>query len=214
MGLQQGAGAGGVLLRPVRAAVRPARARALEPRACSTICLAVLVGLALVFAPWASSSTRPDRAAQPQGGGLQPARVLLPGQLAVLRPEHLRALPGRGDGRRGRGAAVDAAPADVGRLGAGCSPCCGRRWCCRCRSPAWPRCWSGLVVLGGAALGPELAARWRLRRVAAIGARRARLPGHDPARPGRARLGRRRHSGRSTSSRAASNCSPAARCTG
>ena len=102
--LHQGAGAGRLLLRPVRAALRAARAVG-GRRSLARRCLAVLVALALVFAASASSSTRRSRAAaQPEGHRLQPVRVLLPGQLAVLRPEHLRALPRRRDdrGRRGR----------------------------------------------------------------------------------------------------------------
>ncbi len=45
-------------------------------------------------------------AAQPEGHRLQPVRVLLPRQLAVLRSEHLRALSGDGHDRPRRAAAV------------------------------------------------------------------------------------------------------------
>ncbi|CAA9513326.1 MAG: hypothetical protein AVDCRST_MAG69-2611, partial [uncultured Solirubrobacteraceae bacterium] len=47
-------------------------------------------------------------AAQSQGDRLQPDRGVLPGQLAVLRSQHLRALPRRGDARRHVGPPVDA----------------------------------------------------------------------------------------------------------
>jgi len=50
-------------------------------------------------------------AAEPEGDRLQPGRGVLPRQLAVLRPEHLRPLPRAGDDRPGRRAAVAAARA-------------------------------------------------------------------------------------------------------
>ena len=66
---------------------------------------------------------------QPEGHRLQPARGLLPGQLAVLRPQHLRALPrdrdaaARRRGCCGRAASARSWPARC------CSPCCGAGWC-------------------------------------------------------------------------------------
>ncbi len=63
-----------------------------------------LAGIALGRADGARRRARVDRlrgvrdpppAAQPEGHRLQPARGLLPRQLAVLRPEHLRPLPRR-----------------------------------------------------------------------------------------------------------------------
>ena len=48
---------------------------------------------------------------QPEGDRLQPAAGLLPGQLALLRPEHLRALPRDRDAARRRVAAVGPARA-------------------------------------------------------------------------------------------------------
>src|SRR5207302_7603789 len=42
---------------------------------------------------------QPAALVEPQGHRVEPVRVVLPRELAVLRPEHLRALPGRGDGR-------------------------------------------------------------------------------------------------------------------
>ena len=54
-------------------------------------------------------------AAEPEGHRLQPGRGVLPRQLAVLRPQHLRALPGAGDDRARRRAAVDAPAAHAWR---------------------------------------------------------------------------------------------------
>ena len=68
-----------------------------------------LVVLALVFAAigfWEFQTRQP--AAEPEGDRLQPGRGVLPRQLAVLRPEHLRALPRAGDDRAGERAAVGA----------------------------------------------------------------------------------------------------------
>ena len=45
---------------------------------------------------------------EPEGDRVEPVRVLLPGQLAVLRPEHLRALPRGRDVAAGGGAALGA----------------------------------------------------------------------------------------------------------
>ena len=62
----------------------------------------VLVALALVFAGDRLLGVRDaPPAAEPEGDRLQPGRGVLPRQLAVLRPEHLRALPGAGDDRAG-----------------------------------------------------------------------------------------------------------------
>ena len=95
--------------------------------------------------PSASSSARTGRlliSNAKVARGERPQAVL-PGQLAVLRPEHLRALPRADDDPAGaRRAAVERR----GRGRSRCSPprsrCCGRGSCCRCRSRASPRCWS------------------------------------------------------------------------
>ena len=108
VGLRPRAVAGHLLLRPVRAALRAARAdrlvaaprRPLPRRAAR-----------------ARGGVRGDRlrrvraaraAAQSEGHQLQPVRVLFPRELAVLRSEHLRALPRHGHARAHRGAAVGA----------------------------------------------------------------------------------------------------------
>ena len=53
-------------------------------------------------------------ALEPEGHRVEPVRELLPRQLAVLRPEHLRPLPGAGDDRARGAAAVAAAAARHG----------------------------------------------------------------------------------------------------
>ena len=68
-------------------------------------------------------------ALEPEGDRVEPVRELLPRQLAVLRPEHLRPLPGAGDGRARRAAAVAAAPARHRDHARSSSPCCGAAWC-------------------------------------------------------------------------------------
>ena len=64
---------------------------------------------------------------EPQGGRGQPVRQLLQGQLGLLRPQHLRALPGAGDDRGEHDACCGAAPARGADRGG---------WC-------WPGCWPG-----------------------------------------------------------------------
>ncbi len=90
-------------------------------------CLAVAVGLAVVFAGRRVRRVLPQGAVpEPEGRRGQPVRQLFPGQLALLRPEHLRALPGarddRGDDRR----AVERAPARRGDRRRRRSPGCWR----------------------------------------------------------------------------------------
>ena len=83
-----------LLLRPVRAAVRAAAVRCAGRVELARRCLGVLVALALVFSARRVRRVRDAHAApQPEGHRLQPVRELLPGQLPVLRPQHLRALP-------------------------------------------------------------------------------------------------------------------------
>ena len=134
-------------------------------------------------------------------------QALLPGQLAVLRPEHLRALPGADDDRcsppsllwtrRPRDGVADRAPR---------SACCGRGWCSRCRSRASPRCCVGLAVLGRAAL--EAAGRCSARSPSLAGVAVARRA----ARPGLAGDRDRARRPRWTRRRAAASTSSAARC--
>ena len=99
--LRPGAGERRLLLRAVRAAVRAARAGARGRRGWRARASACSSALALVFAAigFVEYATR-HLLLEPEGHRLQPVRVLLPGQLAVLRPEHLRALPGARDARR------------------------------------------------------------------------------------------------------------------
>ena len=65
---------------------------------------------------------------EPEGGRGEPVRQLLPRQLAVLRPEHLRALPGarddRGDDRR----AVESRRREIAARGGSCSRGCSAGW--------------------------------------------------------------------------------------
>ena len=140
--LRPRAGERRLLLRPLRAAVRARGARGVDAAAgarrasaCSS-CLA----LALVGRRLRRVRDAPP-VPQPEGHRLQPARGLLPGQLAVLRPQHLRALPGDRDARcssawllwarrqREVVAGGAAARGAVGRAGADAS-----------RSRASPRC--------------------------------------------------------------------------
>ena len=131
-------------------------------------------------------------AAQPEGDRLQRARGVLPGQLALLRPEHLRPLPLARDARARRGAALGAAAARRAARGRSCWPCSGAASCSRSRSRASPGCCAGLFVLA--------ALRFPVRRVAAArprggdrrARRRARLPVRAAARPGRRGVARRR----------------------
>ena len=73
---------------------------------------------------------RPPAALQREGPGGQRPQALLPGQLAVLRPEHLRALPGADDDRAGRDARLEPRPR---------APCCSSRC-------ALGVLWAGLVL--------------------------------------------------------------------
>ena len=72
-------------------------------------CLAILAGLALVFVGvgFYEYADAPGPA-EPEGHQRERVRVVLPRQLAVLRPEHLRPLPGDRDAARRRRAAVGA----------------------------------------------------------------------------------------------------------
>ena len=124
-----GARAGRLLLRPVRRPVRAARAGPVDA------------------APGRGDARRARRpgdrarrrrllgvrdeapAAEPAGHQLEPVRVLLPRQLALLRPEHLRALPHRRDDRRGRGGGVDVALAHRARRRRRPRASCGRGSC-------------------------------------------------------------------------------------
>ena len=94
------------------------------------VCLGVLVVLALALVGRRLRRVRDaPPVPQPEGHRVQPARGLLPGQLAVLRPQHLRALPrdrdapARRRGCCGRAASARSWPARC------CSPCCGAGWC-------------------------------------------------------------------------------------
>ena len=81
------------------------------------VCLGVLVVLALALVGRRLRRVRDaPPVPQPEGHRLQPARGLLPGQLAVLRPQHLRALPGDRDAPA-RGVAAVGAPPARGRGG-------------------------------------------------------------------------------------------------
>ena len=82
----------------------------------------------------------PPAALQREGPGVQRPQALLPGQLAVLRPEHLRALPRADDDRARRDAGLEPRPPHRGCSSRSRSACCGRAWCCRCRSRASRRC--------------------------------------------------------------------------
>ena len=64
-------------------------------------CLAVAVALAVVFAGIGFVEyDRKQLFLNPKVVAAEPVRQLLPGELAVLRPQHLRALPRAGDDRR------------------------------------------------------------------------------------------------------------------
>ena len=108
--LLQSAREHGVLLRAVRTAVRVVARGEVDPRAA----VAVPGGRG-----GAGGGVRGDRlrrvrpqaaVPQPEGGGGRPVRKLLPGELALFRPQHLRALPRAGDDRGDDGGAVERAP--------------------------------------------------------------------------------------------------------
>ena len=100
------------LLRAVRGAVPAAVRRGVERRAPAPRLLADhRAGDPVRRRRLLRVRERPPAALQRQGPGSQRAQALLPGQLAVLRPEHLRALPRAGDDRARRDAASGAATA-------------------------------------------------------------------------------------------------------
>ncbi len=93
---------------------------------------------------------------QPEGRRGQPVRQLLPRQLVVLRPEHLRPFPRARDDRAEHDGDVELAPSRCPLRGRRCSPGCSRASSRASRSRASPRCCSALAVLA--------AWRWDPRR--------------------------------------------------
>ncbi len=74
-------------------------------------CLAVAVGARGRVRGDRLRRVRPQAAVpEPEGGGGRPVRQLLPGELALLRPEHLRPFPRAGDDRGDDSGAVEHAP--------------------------------------------------------------------------------------------------------
>ena len=120
-------------------------------------------------------------AAQPEGDRLQRARGVLPGQLALLRPEHLRPLPLAGDARARRA----------------CCSGSGGRATCGSRPLVLAVLWGGLVLtlsqssFAGllAGLFVLAALRFPVRRVAAAAARGGRSSGSSSCSPSRPRCG-------------------------
>ena len=66
---------------------------------------------------------------QPQAGRRQRPAHLLHGQLGVLRPRHLRPLPGAGDDPAGRALLYARPQREQRRRSAPCWRCCGPAWC-------------------------------------------------------------------------------------
>ena len=166
------------VLRAVRGPVPAAARRRLERRAAASRLLARGRARRCSSPPSASTSTpRPPAALQREGPGVQRPQAVLPGQLAVLRPEHLRPLPRADDDRAGRdrsSGAASGAPSVLVALRA--RRCCGPGSCCRCRSRASPRCsaaWrcSACCAGSGAGAGSDR------RAGRARGRRRAARPG-------------------------------------
>ena len=94
------------------------------------VCLGVLVVLALALVGRGLRRVRDaPPVPQPEGHRLQPARGLLPGQLAVLRPQHLRALPGHRDAPARRAGCCGPGASARSWPGRCCSRCCGAGWC-------------------------------------------------------------------------------------
>ena len=150
----------------------------------------MLVGLALVFAGDRLRRVPAARAAaQPEGDRLEPVRGVLPGQLAVLRSEHLRALPRARDARAGGGPAVGVADARGGRRGGGARDPVGRAaadaLAVELRRAAGGPCGAGRAAVPGA--GRSLA----VGGARGGGGRRGRrVPGRAAARPHLDRLDR------------------------
>ena len=154
-----------------------------------------LVVLALVFAGDRLLGVRDaPPAAQPEGDRVQPGRGVLPRQLAVLRPEHLRALPGAGDARAGGGAAVGASARATLLLAIGAL----RRALGRAADDALAvelrraaaragRARRGCASAASYVLAPALVA------VVGGGGARLRVPGRAAAGRSRLRVARRRH---------------------
>ena len=113
--LRQGAAADGVLLRPVRAAVEAAVGPRVGPRAARHLPEADRRPGGRVRRDRVRRVRDQDAAAQPGADRGQRRAHLLHGQLRVLRPRHLRALPGAGDDPAGRRAALRRPAADPDR---------------------------------------------------------------------------------------------------
>ena len=96
-------------------------------------------------------------AAEPEGDRLEPGRGLLPRQLAVLRPEHLRPLPGRRAGAARRLVAVAGATRDVALAGLLCALLFGGLVLTLSQS-SFAALLAGLAVLGGLRWNPRWAA--------------------------------------------------------
>ena len=92
----------GFFLVPVRGPVRAARRGPLDPRAARRVLVAVAARRRGVRGGRHLPVLRRRPVPQPRALRRQPAARLLPGQLDLLRPEHLRPLPGAGDHRARR----------------------------------------------------------------------------------------------------------------
>ena len=113
-GLRPRAGERRLLLRPLRAAVRAGGSRGVDPEAGARLPRRARRARAGPRGRRLRRVRDAPPVPQPEGHRVQPARGLLPRQLAVLRPQHLRALPRDRDAPALGVAAVGAPPARRG----------------------------------------------------------------------------------------------------
>ena len=106
--LRAGAQEPRLLLHPVHAAAQAAHHRALDAAGPGGLLLACRGAGARVRRRRLPGVRDQAPVPEPEADRVEPVRVVLPGQLAVLRPEHLRPLPRDGDDRPGGDAAVGA----------------------------------------------------------------------------------------------------------
>ena len=104
-----------LLLPPVRAAGDRARAARLEPADRTRPARRADGDGARLLGDRDLPVRDARRLLEPEAARLERLRAVLPGQLRLLGPVHLRALPGRGDPRPARGGVVHARPAGAAR---------------------------------------------------------------------------------------------------
>ena len=128
-GLPDGAAADGVLLRPVHAAVSPVARSALDAAADPPLPAADRGPGGDLLGDRLRRVRDQDDHPQPQAGRGQRPAHLLHRQLGVLRPRHLRPLPGADDGAAGGDPDLRAPAARAADGHRWCWRCCGRGCC-------------------------------------------------------------------------------------